>query len=133
MIHTLHRMAQGCCVCHLMSTHEVCVSPSTLSPPFPSTSPSFHSFLTSCTSSCTSSTTLRAVASLRTSPECRWTLLLPPHKNLKTKKTTISKLKTEKFKIADWKLENLTLNFCHFCNTFGTSEIIFEFLHQKNQ
>ena len=66
-------------VAHVISsTHEVCGSPSTLSPPFPSTSSSFHSSLTSCTSSCTSSTTLRAVATLRTSPERRWTLLTTP-------------------------------------------------------
>ena len=49
-----------------------------MSPPFPSTSSSSHSSLTSCTSSCTSSTTLRAVATLRTSPERRWTLLTTP-------------------------------------------------------
>ena len=49
--------------------HEVCGSPSTLSPPFPSTSSSSHSSFISCTSSCTSSTTLRAVASLCTPPK----------------------------------------------------------------
>ena len=56
------------------SSHDERIS-STLSPPFPSTSSSSHSSLTSCTSSCTSSTTLRAVATLRTSPERRWTPL----------------------------------------------------------
>ena len=45
------------------------VSLSTLSPPFTSTSFSSHSSLISRTSSCTSSTNLRAVATLRTSPE----------------------------------------------------------------
>ena len=59
------------------SSHDERIS-STLSPPFPSTSSSFHSSLTSCTSSCTSSTTLRAVATLRTSPERRWTPLTTP-------------------------------------------------------
>ena len=48
-------------VAHVMSsTHEVCGSPSTLSPPFSSSSSSSsHSSFISCTSSCTSSTTLR--------------------------------------------------------------------------
>ena len=77
MIHTLHRMAQG--VAHVISSmHEVCGSPSTLSPPFSSTSSSSHSSSFSCTSSCTSSTTLRAVASLCTPPESLWTLLTTP-------------------------------------------------------
>ena len=76
MIHTLHRMAQGCCACHLM--HEVCGSPSTWSPPFSSVSSSSHSSFISCTSSCTSSTTLRAVASLCTPPERVWTPLTTP-------------------------------------------------------
>ena len=56
----------------------MCGSPSTLSPPFPSTSSSSHSSFTSCTSSCTSSTTLRAVASLCTPPKGVWTLLTTP-------------------------------------------------------
>ena len=77
MIHTLHRMAQG--VAHVISSmHEVCGSPSTLSPPFPSTSPSSHSSFDTCTSSCTSSTTLRAAASLCTPPQRVWTLLTTP-------------------------------------------------------
>ena len=59
------------------SSHDERIS-STLSPPFPSTSSSSHSSLTSCTSSCTSSTALRAVATLRTSPERRWTQLTNP-------------------------------------------------------
>ena len=54
------------------SSHDERIS-STLSPPFPSTSSSSHSSSISCTSSCTSSTTLRAVVTLRTSPERRWT------------------------------------------------------------
>ena len=58
--------------------HEVCGSPSTLSPPFTCTSSASHSSLTSCTSSCTSSTTLRAVASLCTPPKWVWTLLTRP-------------------------------------------------------
>ena len=45
----------------------MCGSPSTLSPPFPSTSSSSHSSLISCTFPFTFSTTLRAVATLRTS------------------------------------------------------------------
>ena len=59
------------------SSHDERIS-STLSSPFPSTSSSSHSSLTSCTSSCTSSTALRAVATLRTSPERRWTQLTNP-------------------------------------------------------
>ena len=70
-------------VAHVTSSmHEVCGSPSTLNPPFPSTSSSSHSSFVSCTSSCTSSTTLRAVASLCTPPKeygLSWRLL-PPHK-----------------------------------------------------
>ena len=61
-----------------MSSHprmKLCGSPSTLSPPFPSTSSSSHSSFTSCTSSCTSSTSLGAVASLCTPPQRVWTLL----------------------------------------------------------
>ena len=66
-------------VAHVISSiHEVCGSPSTLSPPFPSTSSSSHSSFISCISSCTSSTTLRAVASLCTTPERVWTLLTTP-------------------------------------------------------
>ena len=53
--------------------HEVCRSPSTLSPPCPS-----HSSFISFTSSCTSSTTLRTVASLCIPPERVWTLLTTP-------------------------------------------------------
>ena len=59
------------------SSHDERIS-STLSPPFPFTSSSSHSSLTSCTFSCISSTTLRAVATLRTSRETRWTLLTTP-------------------------------------------------------
>ena len=73
MIHTLHRMAQGCCACHVIHAGDERIS-STLSPPFPSTSSSSHSS----SIFCTSSTTLRAVATLRTSPESRWTLLTMP-------------------------------------------------------
>ena len=51
---------------------------STLSSPFHPTSSSSHSSSISCTSSCTSSTTLRAVVTLRTSLERRWTLLTNP-------------------------------------------------------
>ena len=58
--------------------HEVCGSPSTLSPPFPSTSSSSHSSFISRTSSCISSTTLRAVASLCTLAKHVWTLLTTP-------------------------------------------------------
>ena len=58
----------------LVPIHDVCFS-STLSPPFSSSSSSHHSSSTSCTSSCTSSTTLRAVETLRTSLERRWTPL----------------------------------------------------------
>ena len=66
-------------VAHVISSmHEVCGSPSTLSPPFPSTSSSSHSSFISCTSSCISSITLRAVASLCTPPERVWTLLTTP-------------------------------------------------------
>ena len=59
------------------SSHDEHIS-STLSPPFSSTSSSSHSSSTSCTSSCTSPTTLRAVVTLRTSPERRWTPLTTP-------------------------------------------------------
>ena len=59
------------------SSHDARIS-STLSPSFPSTSSSSHSSPISCTSSCTSSTTLRAVVTLRTSPERRRTLLTTP-------------------------------------------------------
>ena len=59
------------------SSHDERIS-STLSPPFLSTSSSSHSSSTSCTPSCTSSTTLRAVATLRTSPERKWTPLATP-------------------------------------------------------
>ena len=59
------------------SSHDERIS-STFSPLFPSTFSSSHSSLTSCTSSCTSSTTCRAVASLCTPPERRWTLLTTP-------------------------------------------------------
>ena len=60
-------------VAHVISsTHEVCGSPSTLSPPFPSTSSSSHSSFISCTSSCT------FVASLCTPPKRVWTLLTRP-------------------------------------------------------
>ena len=59
------------------SSHDECIS-SILSLPFPSTSSSSHSSSISCTSSCTSSTTLRAVVTLRTSLERRWTLLTNP-------------------------------------------------------
>ena len=59
------------------SSHDERIS-STLSLPFPFTSSSSHSSLTSCISSCTSSSTLRAVATLRTSLERRWTLLTTP-------------------------------------------------------
>ena len=58
--------------------HEVCGSPSTLSPPLSFTSSSSHSFFISYTSSCTSSTSLRAVASLYTPPKSVWTLLTRP-------------------------------------------------------
>ena len=72
---TPHRVAQVSLVRVISwSSHDERIS-STLSPPFFSTSSSSHSSLTSCTSSCTSSTTLRTVATLRTSPERRWTLL----------------------------------------------------------
>ena len=54
--------------------HEVCGAPSTLSPPFPSTSSSSHSSFISRISS----TTLRAVASLCTPPKRVWTLLTTP-------------------------------------------------------
>ena len=75
---TPHRVAQVSLVRVISwSSHDERIS-STLSPPFPSTSSSSHSSLTSCTSSCTSSTTLRAVATLRTSLERRWTLLTTP-------------------------------------------------------
>ena len=71
---TPHRVAQVSLVRVISwSSHDERIS-STLSPPFPSTSSSSHSSLTSCTSS----TTLRAVATLRTSPERRWTLLTTP-------------------------------------------------------
>ena len=59
----LHRMAQGCVAHVISSTHEVCGSPSTLRPPFSSTSSSSHSSSNSCTSSCTSFTTLRGSSS----------------------------------------------------------------------
>ena len=66
-------------VAHVISPmHELCGAPSTLSPPFPSTSSSSHSSFISCTSSCTSSTILRAVASLCTPPKRVWTLLTTP-------------------------------------------------------
>ena len=51
---------------------------STLSPSFPSTSSSPHSSSVSCISSCTSSTILRAVVTLRTSLERKWTPLTTP-------------------------------------------------------
>ena len=74
-----HRTAWLKGVAHgISSMHEVCGSPSTLSPPSPSTSSSSHSSFISCTSSCTSSTTLRAVASLCTPPKRVWTLLTTP-------------------------------------------------------
>ena len=59
------------------SSHDERIS-STLSSPFPSTSSSSHSSLISCTSSYTSSTTLRALVTLLTSPEKRWTPLKTP-------------------------------------------------------
>ena len=60
-------------VAHVISsTHEVCGSTLTLSPPFPSTSSSSHSSFISCTSSCT------FVASLCTPPKRVWTLLTRP-------------------------------------------------------
>ena len=59
------------------SSHDERIS-STLSPPFRSTSSSSQSSLTFCTSSCTSSTTLRAVATVRTSPKKRWIPLTTP-------------------------------------------------------
>ena len=59
------------------SSHDERIS-STLSPPFLSTSSSSQSSLISCTSPCTSSTTWRAVVTLRTSPERRWTPLTTP-------------------------------------------------------
>ena len=75
---TPHRVAQVSLVRVISwSSHDERIS-STLSPPFPSPSSYSHSSLTSCTSSCTSSTTLRAVATLRISPEKRWTLLTTP-------------------------------------------------------
>ena len=77
MIHTLHRMAQGCCACHLIHACDERFS-STLSPPFSFTSSSSHSSFIICTSSCTSSTALRAVASLCTPPKRVWTLLTTP-------------------------------------------------------
>ena len=73
MIHTLHRIAQGCCACHLIHACDKRFS-STLSPPFPSTSSSSHSSFISCTSS----TTLRAAATLCTPPERVGTLLTTP-------------------------------------------------------
>ena len=54
------------------------VSSRLLSPQFSSSSWSSHSSFISCTSSRTSSTSLRAVASLCTPPERRWTLLTTP-------------------------------------------------------
>ena len=75
---TPHRVAQVSLVRVVSwSSHDERIS-STLSPPFPCTSSSSHSSLTPCTSSCTSSTTLRAVATLRTSPKSVWTLLTRP-------------------------------------------------------
>ena len=75
---TPHRVAQVSLVRVISwSSHDERIS-SILSPPFPSTSSSSYSSLISCTSSCTSSTTLRAVATLRTSLERRWTLLTTP-------------------------------------------------------
>ena len=68
------------------SSHDERIS-STLSPPFPSTSSSSHSSPISCTSSCTSTTTLRAVVTLRTSPERRWTPLTTPTSSQKLQKT----------------------------------------------
>ena len=59
----------------ISSTHEVCASPSTLSPPFPFTVSRSHSSLTSCTSSCTFSSTLETVAILCTPLQSLWTLL----------------------------------------------------------
>ena len=59
------------------SSHDERIS-STSSPPFLSISSSSHSSSISCTSSCTSSTTLRAVVTLRTSLERRWTPLTIP-------------------------------------------------------
>ena len=74
---TPHRGSSFTCARHLRSSHDERIS-STLSPPSPSTSSSSHSSFTTCTSSCTSSTTLRAVVTLRTSPERRWTPLTTP-------------------------------------------------------
>ena len=81
-LHTASRGSSFTCARHLMVITGKRIS-STLSPPFPSTSSSSHSSLTSCASSCTSSTTLRAVATLRTSPERRWTPLTTPAYDLK--------------------------------------------------
>ena len=82
------------------SSHDERIS-STLSPPFPSTSSSSHSSLTSCTSLCTSSTTLRAVATLRTSPERRWTLLTTP--------TSSHEAKQDRFNSSSAKVTSATM------------------------
>ena len=92
-------------VAHVISSmHEVCGSPSTLSPPFPSTSSSSHSSFSSCTSSCTSSTILRAVASLCTPPKRVWTLLTTPTsshlREVRIWVNTVLKLTSRKTEIA---------------------------------
>ena len=70
------------------SSHDERIS-STSSSPLPSASSSSHSSSISCTSSYTSSTTLRAVVTLRTSPEKRWTPLTTPTSSQKKERATM--------------------------------------------
>ena len=86
-IHGLRTTSRGSRVLR-MSSHprmKCAVLPRPWSP-FPSSSSSSHSSLTPCTSSCTS---LRTVATLRTSPERRWTLLTTPTSSQTREKTTL--------------------------------------------
>ena len=64
-------------VCHVIHACSERFS-STLSSPFHPTSSSSHSSSISCSPSCASCTTSRAVVTLRTSPERRWTPLTNP-------------------------------------------------------
>ena len=79
----IHIALRGSKVLRMSSTHVMSVSPRPWSPSS-STSLTSHSSWISCTSSRTSSTTLRAVVTLRTSPEWRWTPLTTPASSHKT-------------------------------------------------